>query len=374
MQLNNLNKVTNCLLKYCIVAGLVTASPCLAEDADREMPSGIKGNVDAFEDARPEAREHAQLMRGNSPGELKTDGKIPDSSKPSVKVGLALGGGGTRGAAHLGVLKVLTEAGVPIDCIAGTSIGAIVGGLYAAGIPFDVLEQEMRNNHIMKAFTGFPLSVNVAITPVRLLPRAVGKKSFDGLDKGTRFRKYLEKQLPRKSRNIEALNIPFCAVALNLVDGQVYSLTKGDLVHAMQASSAVPELRRPVQIGSKLFVDGGVAENIPVDETRVVLKADFVIAVDIDERLDQEPIDNFKKLGSVGKRLVSLELARLDNKPLSKAEFVIHPDVDGIGLISRRESDAERALHAGEEAARHALPTLKEALQRAGVTLRDPHN
>jgi NTE family protein len=327
------------------------------------MPAGVKGHVNAFEDAKPESRTQPQLIQS------KNQEQSHQSSVPRVKIGLALGGGGTRGAAHLGVLKVLREAGVPIDCIAGTSIGAIVGGLFAADIPLEVLEKEMRNNHIMKAFMSVPLSVDVAMTPVRLLPRAVGKKSFDGLDKGTRFRKYLEKQLPNDVRNIEALKIPFCAVALNLLDGQTYSLTKGDLVHAMQASSAVPELRRPVQIGNKLFVDGGVAENIPVSETKNVLGADFVIAVDIDERLNQEPIDNFKRIGSVGKRLVSLELARLDNAPLSQAQFVIHPDVDGIGLISRSESDAEKAMRAGEDAARRALPALSDALLRAGVTL-----
>jgi NTE family protein len=324
-----------------------------SNDPVREMPTGSCTADSAFDIAAPQAQQH----------------ELPADHSEQLRIGLALGGGGTRGAAHVGVLKVLTEAGVPVDCVAGTSIGSIIGGLYSAGVPLDELEKQVRNNSIVKAFMNVPLTVDVALTPIMLLPRLVGRKSFDGLYAGTKFRKYLSKELPNGVTNIEDLQTPFCAVALNLVDGQQYALTKGDLVHAMQASSAVPELRRPVLIENKLFVDGGVVENVPVEQARHALNANYVIAVDVDERLTEKPTDDFKKLGSVATRLVTLELARSDKHALMEADFVIHPNLDGIGLLSKSNDDAVRALKAGEDAARAALPLLLKSLKDKGVTL-----
>ena len=353
-------KAIKSLLAACaIFVALVPAgSVCEAEPESgsepvREMPTGSSTPENAFDMAAPQAQQH----------DLAAD------RGEKLRIGLALGGGGTRGAAHVGVLKVLAEAGVPVDCVAGTSIGAIIGGLYSAGVPLDQLEKEVRNNSIVKAFMNVPLTLDVALTPVMLLPRLVGRKSFDGLYAGTKFRKYLSKELPHGVTNIEDLQMPYCAVALNLVDGQQYALTKGDLVHAMQASSAVPELRRPVLIENKLFVDGGVVENVPVDQARHALKANYVIAVDVDERLTEKPTDDFKKLGSVATRLVTLELARSDKHALMKADFVIHPNLDGIGLLSKSNADAVRALKAGEDAARAALPMLLKSLKDKGMTI-----
>lgn len=288
-----------------------------------------------------------------------------------LRVGLALGGGGTRGAAHVGVLKVLKQAGVPIDCIAGTSMGSIVGGLYCAGVPIATMEEKFRDQSLMKAFMTVPLAVRVGAAPILLIPRLFGDRPYDGLYKGNRFRKYLIKAIPLPERNIEELKVPFSAVSLNIVDGKVYRLATGSLGYAMQASSAVPGLRKPVQIGDRLFVDGGVAANVPVSQTKE-MGADFIIAVDVDERFQPVPLDTFRKIGSVAERIVKWQLATNDAPLCQQADIVIHPNVDGIGLVSTRKADLARAIEAGEQAAREALPDIKKKLAEVGVVLAPP--
>ncbi|MBP6593359.1 MAG: patatin-like phospholipase family protein, partial [Candidatus Obscuribacter sp.] len=108
-----------------------------------------------------------------------------------LKVGLALGGGGARGAAEVGVLKVLAKSGIKFDYIVGTSVGAIVGGLYALGMTPESMQKEFETGKIMKQFMTVPLKLRLAVAPVMLLPRLLGSKSYDGLYKGNKFRKYL---------------------------------------------------------------------------------------------------------------------------------------------------------------------------------------
>ncbi len=285
------------------------------------------------------------------------------ANRPTI--GLALGGGGTRGAAHVGVLKVLEEEGIPIDCIVGTSMGAIIGGLYSAGVPTSKLEEVMADATLMHEFMTVPLWVRILAAPVMILPRLVGSKPYDGLYKGNKFRKYLNKLTPKSETEIQELNIPFQAVAMDIANGKHYAISTGHLAYALQASSAVPALRKPVQIGDKLFVDGGVVANVPVTETRA-LKPDIVIAVDVDERVKTVPLDEFRKVGSVSKRMLLLQLANMDEPEVANADVVIHPDVDGIGLISTSKAEGRKAIKAGEEAARAAIPAIKAKLGISG--------
>jgi len=286
--------------------------------------------------------------------------------KHRPRVILALGGGGMRGAAHVGVLKALVEAGVPIDGIAGTSMGAIVGGLYSAGVPLDELEKRFVNGSMMKSFMVMPLPVRIVIAPILSSPRLIGFHPYDGLYFGGIFHNYLEKALPADRQTIESLRIPYCAVAIDLCDGHAYAIRKGSLASAMQASSAVPELRKPVEINGKLFVDGGVLANVPVGYARQ-LGADIVIAVQIDEQFHKEPTKDFRKIGSVTKRMINLQLTALDSFHEQGADIIIHPDVDGIKLISTKVSDAKKAIASGEAAAKEALPAIKLKLEQAGL-------
>lgn len=293
---------------------------------------------------------------------------IPPAISGRPRIGLALGGGGMRGAAHVGVIRVLQQAGVPIDCIAGTSIGAVIGGMYCAGVDMDTIEKKFQDRSLMRSYMTVPLTVRIFVAPIMLMPRALGHHAYDGLYKGNKFRKYLDRCLPNGETNIESLKVPFAAVALNLVTGKPQALTAGDLAYAMQASSAIPGLRKPVQIGDQIFADGGVMDNVPVDHARA-LGADIIIAVDVDERFKPVPLDTFRAIGSVSARLIKLQLATIDAPMLKKADIVIHPNVDGIGLISTKKKDALRGIAAGEQAAREALPAIKAKLAQAGIAL-----
>ncbi len=247
-------------------------------------------------------------------------------------------------------------------------MGSVVGGLYAAGLPVDSIEHKFVSLQLMKAFVTVPIHVRMVTTPIFQLPRFVGIKEYDGMYRGKHFAEFLDNSVPPSARNLEDLRIPFGAVALNLLDGQVYTLRKGDLGQAIQASSAIPVLKKPVELGGKLFVDGGVTTNLPVAQVREI-GAKIVIAVDVDERFEPEEVDSFKQNGSVVHRVMTLHLSSVDEKQLKAADIIIHPQVNGIGMISMQKSDVRDAIAAGEKAAREAMPEIKRKLEAAGIIL-----
>jgi len=284
------------------------------------------------------------------------------------KIGLALGGGGARGAAHVPVIRALEKEGIKFDYIAGTSIGSVVGGLYAAGVSLDDLEDEFENGKLMRNFMTVSLAVRVAVAPVLLVPRLFNSKEYDGLYRGNKFRKYLVSGLSCHDLNIESLKIPFAAVTLNLLDGKPYLIRKGNLGFAMQASSAVPGLRKPVEIGDKLFVDGGALCNLPVKQVRE-MGADFVIAVNIDQRFEVQTPDKFHKIGSVTRRMLNWDLWEMDKPQSELADVTIHPNTGEVSLISTKKSDARFCAAAGEAAVKEAMPVIREKLKNLGIAL-----
>jgi NTE family protein len=277
-------------------------------------------------------------------------------------VALALGGGGTRGAAHIGVLRVLDREKIPIDMIVGTSMGAIIGGFYCAGISPDQIQARIEDRRFLSSFNTVPIPVRIALMPVMLLPRVVGYHPYDGLYRGKRFAKYLNKCVPERDREIAEFKPRFASVATNLLDSKPYAITSGNLGKALQASSAIPFLRKPVFIDGKLFVDGGISANLPVRQAKD-LGADIVIAVDVDEGFDPPlSADHFRKVGSVPPRVISMLLAKLDEDQLRAADIVIHPNVTGITLLEHNKAVGLQAVAAGEEAAETAIPLIKSKL------------
>ena len=218
----------------------------------------------------------------------------------------------------------------------------------------------------MKSFNSIPPYLRIAALPYRSVKRTIGLKSFDGLYKGNVFRNYLVKRLPESTQKIEDLQRPFAAIAFNLLDGATYAIRSGNLGNALEASCAIPVLRKPIPIEDKLFVDGGSIDNVPVDEARA-LGGDIVIAINVDETVNQVPAKTFYKVGTVGPRMLNLELAIADAKHCKNADVVIHPSVNGIGITSTSRHDALRAIAAGEESAEQALPAIKEKLKQAGL-------
>jgi len=212
-----------------------------------------------------------------------------------------------------------------------------------------------------------PLIVSVAARPIFLLPRLIGIRPYDGFYFGNKFRKYYESCLPVDRREIEKLPIKFGAMSVNLTDLKAFPITHGSVAKAAQASSAIPILRRPVPFGDDaLLVDGAMLVNLPVDEAKR-LGADVVIAVPVSERVDPIKREQFRKLGSVARRMEQLFLSSSDAPEMGHADFVIHPNTDGINILSTNRKDAIKAIKAGEEAATAALPGLCGKLKELGV-------
>jgi NTE family protein len=294
-------------------------------------------------------------------GTSKGTTTAPTAAKHRPVVALVLGGGGPRGAAHLGVLKVLDEEHIHIDMVVGTSMGAIFGGLYCAGLTPDHIE-EISEKQMAHAYYTVPIPLRVALIPIMYIPHLFGYHSFDGLYRGNKFAKWLDHAVPESHRDIALFHPRFAAVGANILDGKAVIIESGDLGRALQASSAIPFLRKPVLIQNKLLVDGGILANLPVRQAKE-LGADFIIAVDVNERFNPPAtIDDFKKIGSVPPRVISMILTRVDEDQIANADIHLQPDVSGISLLTKKISDALKARAAGEEAAKAAMPEIRRKL------------
>jgi len=217
----------------------------------------------------------------------------PAAEAARPKVALVLSGGGARGAAHVGVIRVLEEEGVPIDLVVGTSMGAIIGSMYAAGYPVAVIEDDVRRRDWYAQLTDsvdrrqlpyrrkeedsrYAQGVELGISASEglLLPRAVlGGRSIDFM-----LRRLLDPV--DEIHDFNELPIPFRAIATDLADGSMVVLDHGDLVTAVRASAAFPGRYAPVTIDGRTLIDGGIAANLPVEVARA-LGADIIIAVNV---------------------------------------------------------------------------------------------
>ncbi|HAS52537.1 MAG TPA: hypothetical protein DCS21_12675, partial [Gammaproteobacteria bacterium] len=209
-----------------------------------------------------------------------------------VRVGLVLGGGGARGIAHVGVLKILEELRIPIDCIAGTSMGSIIGGLYASGMTPDQMERALKKIDWPAAFKDGPPRPDLPFRTKQeqrvVLNAQVGLNSDGvqlpkGLLEGQNLLLLLEElSLPAASiRDFDKLRIPYRAVATDLATGEPVVLGSGELAKAMRASMSIPSALAPVELEGKILVDGGVSNNLPIDVVRKLCRPDVVIAVDV---------------------------------------------------------------------------------------------
>lgn len=217
-----------------------------------------------------------------------------DATRP--KIGLALSGGGARGGAHIGVLRALEELHVPIDYIAGTSMGAIVGGYYAAGYSPEEIEDLLRNTDWPGAFSDEPERSGVTMRKKDLdadllIPHRLGFNRGKlqlplGMLEGQKLDQIFQRALlpVRDIRDFDRLRIPFRALATDLATGAEVVLGHGSLADAIRASMSIPGIFAPVVLNDRLLVDGGMSNNLPINVVRE-MGADIVIAVDISSPL-----------------------------------------------------------------------------------------
>lgn len=282
------------------------------------------------------------------------------------KIGVALGGGGARGAAHIGVLRVLEELGVPVDYVAGTSMGAVVGGLYASGMSPDEIERalgEVDWNDTLNDRTAYrELAYRRKEDESRYLTSFEaglrGKRLTlpNGLQSAQKVRFLLQSNLIGVAhvRDFSKLPVPFKAVAADVETGEAVVLGHGDLAEAIRASMSIPGVFSPIEIDGRLLVDGGIAKNVPVDVVRE-MGADIVIAVDVGGNMLKR--EQLQSMFAVTSQVLTLLTRRNTEEQLANADVVLRPEVSRWGAMAF--ADAAPIIAAGAAEAKRNAETLE---------------
>ena len=302
-------------------------------------------------------------------------GQSDDKERP--KIGLVLSGGGARGAAHVGVLKILEENKIPVDMISGTSFGAIVGGLYAAGYTANELEKILENIDWQETLSNSAPRRQKTFRRKQdddgfLIKFKIGFEDGDlklpsGLITPNNLRLTLGDLVNQKTQvdDFDQLAIPFRAVATNLENGEEVVLNDGNLAAAMVASMTVPALFPPVELDGSLLVDGGVANNIPINVART-MGADIVIVVDISTPLlKKDDITSFASVIDQLTMLQSYKAAAAQLSSMTDQDILIRPDLENIGFI-----DFENAIDAVPKGVEAAM-AVKDKLARIALESED---
>ncbi|WP_354361151.1 patatin-like phospholipase family protein [Undibacterium sp. GrIS 1.8] len=285
------------------------------------------------------------------------------------KVALVLSGGGARGFAHIGVLRALRAQRVPVDIVVGTSMGAVVGGAYAAGRSVSELEQLVRETAWDRVLADrparydldfrrkeedqlLPSRIELAITKagVSLPPAAAGNAALE---------QALTRLLPQgmRDRPINQLGLPFRTVASDLLTGDLVELSDTPLFLSMRASLALPGVFAPVRLNQRLVVDGGLVRNLPVELARA-MGADIVIAVNVGTPLAKE--SELSSAFGVAQQMLQIlteQNVQRSIKELGSKDVLIAPDLSGISFLDFAQF--EKTIKAGEDAANKMAPRLQ---------------
>lgn len=367
------------------------------DEAEEESKEGVQEHAVevAPENAKPEEKTPGQ--KGDAvPGELAPfdapESTVPDQNlpdppitqeivpQPAVPTGgatvretmqnngnkkprlaLTLAGGGARGAAHIGVLKVLEREGIKPDFIAGSSIGALIGTLYAAGVPVSEIERSFLDGELRKAF--FPRDrrlQSMLYYPRYALQRLLFMKPAIGLYSGKSIEKYMARHLP--VANLEELKIPTAVTAIDLVDTKALWMSKGSIARAVRASCSIPLFYRPVKGAGQRLVDGGIRSNLPTDLAEAA-GAPIVVAVKLHSYLEKQPPSEFDTTFDFTDRITSIIMAEIEGKAVADADVLVEPKVQFMNIHSFNDVEMSKAILAGEEAAIEALPRIRKALR-----------
>lgn len=293
--------------------------------------------------------------------------------KQDLKVGLILSGGGAKGIAHVGVLKEIERAGVRIDYIGGTSMGAIVGGLYACGYTASQLEEMLLSTNLngvisdkfdrdVMSFDAKEDASRYAIT----LPMVKGRIQFPlSLSKGQNvyamFVQLMHEQ--RNTQDFSKLPIPFYCVATDINTGEKIVLDKGYLPLAVNASSALPTLFSPVKVEDRMLIDGGIIDNYPIDE---MLSKNMDVIIGVDVQTNVSSTDETSTLSEVLTRIGSFQTRKQMASKKAKTQIHIRPELDAFNILSfdnQKEIMAQGVL-AGKKARQQLLTLAKNQQPR----------
>jgi len=287
----------------------------------------------------------------------------------AFRIGIALGGGAARGIAHIGVLRELCKAGIPINCVAGTSVGSIIGAIFARrGSVEDVemrIDQFLRSDTFKKAQlhalaqkdeedSGWVNTFTSAMRKAMLYTYGVTRRSMIDAEE-------YEKSIGAIIEDIEIgeLKLPFAATAADIVSAREITLSRGSLRRAVQASCAIPGIFPPFEEGERLMVDGGWVNLVPVEPCRS-LGADFVIAVDISQDLEEDV--DLKRSVNIVLRTNAVTRVRLREIQLEDADFIIRPLVGDIHWADF--SQMEDAIEFGAKITRDSIKQLQSIIKK----------
>lgn len=266
------------------------------------------------------------------------DYHLPLPSYGPLKIALVLGGGGSKGLAHVGVLEELHKAGVFPDLIVGCSAGAIVGSLYA-----DDPNPERIKNLLMDKRREHLLDISLSHLPFAMTD-------------GIALKSFLTQSI--KAKTFDQLKVPFIAIATNLEHGDLMLFGSGPVEEAVRASAAYPGVFHPVRINGSYFVDGGVVNNVPVDVAKN-LGAQFIIAVELSTQLPETPPTNL--LGVV-KRSLEISLSHQSTQASKEADFIIRVPFKNVGVFDDHLNGLIYQLGINE--ARKSIYPLKQKLRQ----------
>ena len=291
------------------------------------------------------------------------------------KVALALGGGGSRGLAHIGVLQRLEEEGLPVDAVVGTSSGALIGTLWAAGFSghdiqalFSRVDFGRMVLEPLQRTPGTSLSEQeeAATGLLNIQVRGKGLVFAQGLRSGAELQRGLEGFLARANffsgGDFDQLKVPLRILATNLEEGQGRAFASGSLVEALRASMAVPGAFRPVLIGGQQYVDGAFTENLPVMCAKSLLHPDRVLAVDVSAPFMEGPGGNFF---SITAKSLDLMVEHQQNESRAAADLVIRPQISTASFLEYG-SQLGALIQAGRSAFDARLDTFRRSLREAG--------
>lgn len=301
---------------------------------------------------------------------------------PRPKIGLVLSGGGARGLAHIGVLRVLEEMQIPVDLIVGTSMGAVVGGAYASGRSVDELEALVKSANWGAILADRPARDRLAIRRREDDERLPSRIEFGfNLERGAmlpggaaangQLEATLSSLLPatRADDPLRRLPIPFRAVATDLLSGAMLDQADTPLFEALRASMAVPGVFAPLRVNGRPRVDGGLVRNLPIDLARA-LGADIVIAVNVGTPLlEEREITSAVMVANQMLQILTEQNVQRSLRELQPQDIVVDPDLPGMGFMDFYRADEaiatgrRAALAAGERLATLASPAAAVALQ-----------
>jgi len=287
-----------------------------------------------------------------------------------LRVGLVLGGGGARGAAHVGVLEVLNELRVPVDCMAGTSMGALVAGAFAAGLPPDAMRRALAKadwNDLFQDESAYPetnyrnkLLVQRYLPGLELGVGAHGVVAQPGVLAGQKIKLFFNRlvRADLSERMIESLPLPVSIIATDIGTGERVVLRDGSLTQAMRASMSVPALMAPLDYRDRKLVDGGLVDNLPVREVRALCHPDVVIAVNVGSPLlAPEQIGSALSVSAQMINILTEQNVSQSMAEMTPSDIYIRPALEGItaGDFDRNADAVER----GYQAAAALTPQLQ---------------